>query len=59
MGEEAGDDVVAEGGHVGGGGLGDERRHVAEVADERPRRRAAHALARQDPPDPRRREVVA
>jgi len=59
MGQEAADDVVAQGAHVTGGGLGDEGRDVAEVSDEEAWRRPVHALAGQDCPDPRRREVVA
>lgn len=59
MGQKAADDVVAQGAHVTGGGLGDEGRDVAEVPDEESRQRAVHALAGQDCPDPHRGEVVA
>lgn len=59
MRHEAADDVVAQGGHVVGGGLRHERRHVAEVADERARRGPVHALPGHDPADSQRRQDVA
>jgi hypothetical protein len=59
MGQKAADDVVAQAAHVTGGGPGDESGDVVEVPDEETRRRAVDALAGQDRPDPRRREVVA
>lgn len=56
---EAADDVVAQRRHVVGGGLRHERRHVAEVADERARRGTVHALPGHDPADSQRRQQVA
>lgn len=59
MRKKAGDDVVAEGGHVGGGGLGEESGDVAEVAEEEAWGRAMDALGGKGPSDLHRREVVA
>lgn len=59
VGEEAGDEVVGDGRHVGGGGLGEEGGDVEDVAEERAGLGATHALLRHLPHDAPGSEPVA